>query len=221
MQRVSLYIYFNQRGQTLIELMAAVFVITTGLLGVLGLTTANVRSETTAVMRLTGFNLAREGVELARNIRDSNWLAGEVWSKGLGDLSTHCSILSSAPSVSPFQILKDASASSCITDQFDSAYRIYVDTGLHTQYAQGETPSANAIQTPYYRRILLDPICLDTTQDELDVGLSSSAKETVKVDGACDISKIMIGIQVTSEAVWKLAGRTQSTRVIDRLYNWR
>ncbi|MBI2645355.1 prepilin-type N-terminal cleavage/methylation domain-containing protein [Candidatus Uhrbacteria bacterium] len=193
----------DKRGQTLIELMAAVFVITTGLLGVLGLTTANVRSETTAVMRLTAFNLAREGAELARNIRDGNWLSSQPWDAGL-TLATHCAV------VSTVQTLQSFESTSCASDQFDSAYRVFLDSELYTQYAGNA--SVTAVSTQYYRRIVLDPICVSKTGE---------VAETVVTDGGCDVSSIMAGMQVTSEVVYKIAGRAQSARIIERLMNWR
>lgn len=217
MNFISIQLTHDQRGQTLIELMAAMFVVTTGLLGVLGLTTANVRSETTAVMRLTAFNLAREGVELARNTRDSNWLSDQQWDTGL-TLGTHCVIISTIPSATPFQSFKDASV--CSVDLFDGAYRIFSSEGLYTQY-DAVAPGA-AVQTQYYRRVLLDPICLNKSQTELDNGFSGNATENIKANGGCDpVSETMIGMQVTSEVVYGIAGRKQSARIIERLYNWR
>lgn len=32
---------------------------------------------------LVAYNLAREGIEYARNVRDSNWLKGQAWNTGL------------------------------------------------------------------------------------------------------------------------------------------
>ncbi len=206
---ISIHRIRDQRGQTLIELMAAIFVITTGLLGVLGLTTANVRSETTAVMRLTAFNFAREGVELARNVRDSNWLSDQPWSKGMTDLVTHCAGISTKITADAFvQYFSDIP--SCDSNLFDDSYRIFFDSGLYTQ-DQVRAPSA--AQTQYYRRILFDPICLNE---------SGAVTETIKTSGGCDpSSEIMAGILVTSEVVYKMSGRTQSARIIERLYNWR
>jgi Tfp pilus assembly protein PilV len=207
----------DQRGQTLIELMAAVFVITTGLLGVLGLTTANVRSETTAVMRLTAFNLAREGVEFARNMRDSNWLSGLPWNTGLIDAGTgRCVVMLVSLASAPFQLFGDIVG---CPDQFDGAYQMFSDSasGVYAQYT-GIVPTG-ATSTQYYRTILLDPICLDVLQTDFDNRTFSNVTETVK-SGGCG-ANVMAGVQVTSEVAWKIAGRTQTARVIERLYNWR
>jgi len=207
--------FHDQRGQTLIELMAAIFVITTGLLGVLGLTTANVRSETMAVTRLTAFNLAREGVELARNMRDSNWLSDQAWNTGLIEGGVRrCAVINISLTTSPFQLFGDIAA---CPDQFDSAYRVFLDSGLYTQYMG--SASAGAVPTQYYRRILLDPICLDVLQTDFDNKSFTSISEEVKNIG-CG-ANVMAGVQVTSEVVWKVAGRTQTARIIERLYNWR
>ena len=38
-----------------------------------------------ASRRLTAAYLAKEGIEIVRNIRDTNWIEGESWDRGLVD----------------------------------------------------------------------------------------------------------------------------------------
>ncbi|MBI4135815.1 hypothetical protein HY477_03715 [Candidatus Uhrbacteria bacterium] len=63
-------------GQGLIETIVAIGVITTGLFSVITLVVSNLTTQREAAIRYQATNLAREGLELARNLRDTNWLQG-------------------------------------------------------------------------------------------------------------------------------------------------
>ena len=67
-----------QRGQTLIETMVAVFVLTMGIVAALGLANFAVSTSRNIVKQITGMGLAREGVEAIKNMRDTNWLKGTL-----------------------------------------------------------------------------------------------------------------------------------------------
>lgn len=64
----------NQTGQTLIETLVAAFILVMGISAALGLAnyslgaTSNIRQQTVAI------GLAREGLEVVKNMRDTNWL---------------------------------------------------------------------------------------------------------------------------------------------------
>jgi prepilin-type N-terminal cleavage/methylation domain-containing protein len=72
-------------GFTLIELMTVLFIVSIGLVGILGLIMYNIQTESVNRNRLIASQLAQEGLELTRNIRDDNWLAGNEWDKGIRD----------------------------------------------------------------------------------------------------------------------------------------
>jgi len=66
---------FNQQtGQTLIETMAALFILVTGVSASVGLAIYALNSSTSIVKQIVGTGLAREGIEAVRNMRDTNWL---------------------------------------------------------------------------------------------------------------------------------------------------
>ena len=82
-------------GFALIEVIVAVSLITTGLIAAYTLIVSTISSTTYASHRLTAAYLAQEGIELVRNIRDTNWLQEKDWETGLIDLcpsSTWCEI---------------------------------------------------------------------------------------------------------------------------------
>lgn len=68
----------DQRGQTLIETIAAIFILTTALVAGLALTISVLSSSTTSQNQIVAANLVREGIESVRLMRDSNWLAGDA-----------------------------------------------------------------------------------------------------------------------------------------------
>lgn len=77
-------------GFTLIETIVAIFLITVGIVGAFTLITYTVSSTTFSTQKLIASYLAQEGIEIVRNIRDTNWLedGATLWNAGL---TTTCS----------------------------------------------------------------------------------------------------------------------------------
>lgn len=69
---------------TLLEMMMAIFVLMVGFLGVMSLVQRAMFSTSISSDRLIAAYLAQEGLEIVRNIRDSNWLSRIAWDQGLG-----------------------------------------------------------------------------------------------------------------------------------------
>ena len=63
-----------QNGFTLLETIVAVGLITVGLISALALISSSLFYVSSIEDRLIAANLAGEGIEVVRNIRDSNWL---------------------------------------------------------------------------------------------------------------------------------------------------
>jgi hypothetical protein len=64
----------EQAGQTLIETLAAIFMLTMGITAAVGLAIFALNSSTNVTSQIVGMGLAREGIEAVKNMRDSNWL---------------------------------------------------------------------------------------------------------------------------------------------------
>ena len=64
----------SSAAETLAEVLIALIVISVGAGGALTLVVTSMRANTEVKERLMAYNLAREGVEAVRTIRDSNWL---------------------------------------------------------------------------------------------------------------------------------------------------
>ena len=82
-----------ERGFTLLEVMVAIFVITVGIAGVMTILQRTMFLTSISSSRLTAAYLAQEGIEIVRNVRDTNWLeAGSTandWDEGL-NIGSNC-----------------------------------------------------------------------------------------------------------------------------------
>ena len=65
----------RQAGFTLVEVIVMMAVLSIGILGTLAVANLAVQSSDRNQRQVIGVNLAREGVELVRAVRDSNWAA--------------------------------------------------------------------------------------------------------------------------------------------------
>ena len=71
-------------GFTIIEVIIAILIVTIGVLSVYAAIQQIVSYTHHSASRLTAVHLGEEGIEIVRNIRDTNWLGGVVWNNGLG-----------------------------------------------------------------------------------------------------------------------------------------
>lgn len=76
---------YNKRGFSLAEVIVAIFIITVGIIGVVSLMNSTISGVRVAKSQIIAANLAQEGLEIIRNIRDTNWQEDESWVNGLSD----------------------------------------------------------------------------------------------------------------------------------------
>ena len=62
---------------SIIEIMAVLFIVTIGMVGMMNLISQSIRVQRLNKHTLVAYQLAQEGIELVRVIRDDNWLAEE------------------------------------------------------------------------------------------------------------------------------------------------
>jgi len=77
-----------EAGQSLIETIIAIFVLTTALTTGLGLVIYAFTNSSISQNEVVAVNLAREGIEVVHMMRDSNWLAGEAIADASYNLQT-------------------------------------------------------------------------------------------------------------------------------------
>jgi len=66
------------KGQTLIETIVAIGLLTTGVVGGLSLAIYTLGASDVTIKQIIATNLAREGIEVIRQRRDTNWLTGTL-----------------------------------------------------------------------------------------------------------------------------------------------
>jgi len=75
----------TESGQLLIEAMIAVSVVTVGLLGVFSLLSQSLGLNKVAADQYVGAYLASEGIEVVKNIIDTNIYQSRAWNTGVSD----------------------------------------------------------------------------------------------------------------------------------------
>ncbi|MBI1866555.1 MAG: GIY-YIG nuclease family protein [Candidatus Staskawiczbacteria bacterium] len=77
-------------GFTLIELVISIFILAFAIIGVYNSFSTIVILTTGSTSRFTAVYLAQEGIEIVRNMRDSNWLNGQDWKTGFSGCESGC-----------------------------------------------------------------------------------------------------------------------------------
>ncbi len=185
----------------MIEMLIALMVISVGLMSAMAIVYSNLALVDRDTDEVVAVNMAREGVELAKEVRDSNWLAGADFDTGLyavGDSTNYTGTsawIGQAGTVPSFDFTANA-----ITD---AGARVFLING-GTFYGQGTSGTS----TPYARLITFHPICDSGAITVLDPP-NTCAAGTKK------------GVRVESKVQWTRKGIAKSVTVYDDLYDWR
>lgn len=70
---------YTKKGMTLLEVVIALFVFAVGILAVVRVMTTNIAIIDTMKVRIQAESLAKEGIDLIFNIRDTNLERGTDW----------------------------------------------------------------------------------------------------------------------------------------------
>lgn len=198
----------------MLETIVALGVIISGVVGVMSLTISNQTASSESSERLLAVNLAREGIEVIRNIRDSNWLQCEYVSSALNCSDWDEGMMSGADATAVllFDFENNAWALDFTPDDITHANtRVWrrssgpVGSYIGTYFQSTEATPANATLSDYRRLLTLNEICADKT-----VSL-----------GNCTGGSPKIGIRVQSRVDWEIGGKSNSLTAEERLFNWR
>jgi len=75
----------KQRGQLMVELMVSMSLLVIGILGILAVLSQSLGLNRVAANQYIAANLAAEGIEVTKNILDSNFINGAPWNVGFAN----------------------------------------------------------------------------------------------------------------------------------------
>ncbi len=81
----------QKKGFTIIEVTMSILIMTIGIVGIYYLTPRIISVMAVNKSRFIAAQLAREGMEIARNFRDTNWIEEEDWREGFTGCLSGCS----------------------------------------------------------------------------------------------------------------------------------
>ncbi|MFA6028052.1 MAG: prepilin-type N-terminal cleavage/methylation domain-containing protein [Patescibacteria group bacterium] len=196
----------DNRGQTLLEVMAAMFILVFGILSVVSLVVMMNKISSERTQEVIAANLARESIEAVRAKRDSNWLAmeagtsGVVWDTGLYG------------GASPSYDYTATINFSTTTNNWAYNWTPNVITNANCKIYKNSTTnfythtSTGGIVTPFTRLVYLYPVCSDGSE---------------KTTGTCPLLTPKIGIHVTVQVQWTERGKIHNKYVEEKLYDWK
>lgn len=82
----------SQRAFTLIEVFVAVSILSIGLVGAFSVLPVMIKNQSMNSDSFLASQIANEGMEIVRNIRDNNWLVERDWRNGLTACGGGCEI---------------------------------------------------------------------------------------------------------------------------------
>jgi Tfp pilus assembly protein PilV len=147
---------------TLIEVLIAVTLITAGVVGAFSIVQKVVGFTSSSSFRLTAAYLSQEGIEIVKNIRDTNWLEGAAWDDGL----TSCNI-------SPFCEV-DYTNTQFLDPYADRFLKISPDPLLNKEFY---TYSGTGAETRFKREIIITPEGSDILHISVTVSWSERTRQ--------------------------------------------
>lgn len=130
-------------GFTIIEVIAATFVLVIGVVGVFALVNQSLSISNMLSSRLTAVYLAQEGLELMRNVRDYHWLIDDNWNGGTAaDCGIDYTMVESATPCDP------ALASTYLTLDSNGFYSYYIG-GKQTNFKRTISSVKTVLTKPW------------------------------------------------------------------------
>jgi prepilin-type N-terminal cleavage/methylation domain-containing protein len=141
------FIFKKEKGFTMIELIISIFILSVAIVGIFSAFIMVTILTSNTADRLTATYLAQEGMEIVRNIRDSNWLNMDTclgttcdykWDDGFSSCLSGCKM--------------DYTTTSYFVAPSSSGDYLYIDTDGFYSYKSGGT------KTKFQRKITITPV---------------------------------------------------------------
>lgn len=239
------------RGQGLLEVIIGVGVIIAGTVGSVTLISSTIKASRQSNTRILAASLAREGIEVVRNIRDSNWLVMQAnavpgttsWS-GIFEPSSgnRHFVIPTFNQVETWAITSLFGNGGAALANLDAAYSVgcpfpggstwncsvvFLNGNGYYQKSSGAT-GTNSLFT---RIIQLHPICrLDADHDGLPDSPAALNQPLERIESgdtltclsnAGPTNEVFAGLQIISTVRWARAATTEQYDLEERLYSWK
>lgn len=185
-------------GQSMMEMIFSIGILVTTVSAIIALNASNITSQKQSEYYIVANNLAREGIEVIRNIRDRNWLSGLDWDYGLKDSGRYLACFNNQTnswSVNPIQ-------------DGETGQLFLNDLGVYS------CQSENNLPTPYYRQLDILQICLNIS--------TTAEKGTESIKAVCDSAfENKIGLKVRSILNWSERNKAHQIIIEDLIYDWK
>lgn len=193
-------------GQSFIEAMVAITVIVTSIASALALVQSSITATRVGGTQIVAANLAREGVEVIRSLRDSNWLKSQSFQVGLVDPGGN-------KTARPLLDLENGSWTASFASTALSSPNATVYLTTSGAYVQADAPPTGATISLYSRVVTLQHVCRDVT---------SGVERLVGGSGTCLASELLVGLAVSSSVRYRnIGGQFRTLTIEERLYDWR
>jgi hypothetical protein len=189
--------------------MVALTIIMTSISSAVGLVQSSITASRIGGSQIIAGNLAREGMEVVRSLRDSNWLRGESFETGLIDAS----VKTGRPFFDRAQGLWTFQFTAAPMSPSDPLATLYLtQDGI---YVHADAPSGNDLAAPYRRVVTLNHVCRHNATGVERVETGDTAVCLLGVE-------TLAALDVISTVQWNgLTGRQRDTVAQERLYDWR
>lgn len=163
-------IFKKEKGFTLLEMIISIMIITIGIFGAYSAVSKYAKNTQQERENLIAAYLCQEGIEIIKNIRDSNWISEVSWDTGLTSCNAGCEI--------DYEKKGGDGVTDGLTAWSSPGNFLYIDatTGLY-KYEH----TSSDIETPWTRRITIDTGTTDILKITVEVSWASNVM-TVKED---------------------------------------
>ena len=210
--KLAFFDHSGEKGQSVVEVLLAIAIIVMVMVGFLTQSTSNFLTVAESNDRMIAVNLAREGLEIFRHLRDTNWLRGcpdpqldcTQWDTGLSAGTDYTFALDFDPSTAYYKLLfAPDTLEDCVSDQSCLLY-------THANGVYNHQPVVDD-ESAFYRLMTALPICADPS----DCG----------GDGICEQGMTCasghVGYKVTSQVRWFERDQSRNVVMDEDFYNWR
>lgn len=125
----------TNKGFSILEILILISVILVSLTGLISLSIGSIKSQTNSRNALVAVELAQEGIEIVRNIRDTNWLnlSSSDWNSNLGNGN--------------YIVNYGSTALSSVSGINDNAAKLYIDSNNMYTHTGGTSTAFSRIIT--------------------------------------------------------------------------